>query len=460
MPQSHSPAKPARSSAVTNQLGLIAVIVLLGLNLRPVLAAIGPVLDEIQAATGLGHSGAGMLTTLPVLAMGLGALAGARLYKVLGTVVGIRTGIVMIALACAARAVASDATGLILTALAAGVGIACVQTLLPAFIRERFAEQASRIMGIYSTAIMGGAALAAASTPWMAEHGSWPHALAWWALPAFVAAAVWWWMLPRRIRNGAESNPAGNAASRPPGIPSDRLSAMHTDMPTEDELDTSSQAEPRMSAAPGAGGPAQPLADRHPIRSTAPQADTRGASPARAWLLMIFFGLGTAAYTLVLAWLPPFYTALGWSSAQSGLLLGGVTLMEVLAGLLVSALIGRFPDRRPALAAVLIALLLGLAGLLIAPETLAVPACALLGLGIGGLFPLTLIVTLDHAPEPAQAGRLLGFVQGGGYLIASVMPLAAGALRAALGNLNYAWMLMAVGTLVLLAMATRLKPLR
>lgn len=175
---------------------------------------------------------------------------------------------------------------------------------------------------------------------------------------------------------------------------------------------------------------------------------------------MSFFGVGTAAYTLVLAWLPPFYTALGWTSAQSGLLLGGVTLMEVTAGLLVSALIGRFPDRRPALAAVLIALLLGLTGLLAAPVQLAIPACALLGLGIGGLFPLSLIVTLDHAPEPAQAGRLLGFVQGGGYLIASAMPLAAGAIRTALGQLDYAWMLMAGGTVVLFVMAMRLKPLK
>jgi CP family cyanate transporter-like MFS transporter len=382
----------------TDQLGLIAVIVLLGLNLRPVLASVGPVLDQIQAATGLGHTGAGMLTTLPVLAMGLGALAGNRLYSLLGTIVGIRTGIILIALACAARAWANDAAGLILTALAAGAGIACVQTLLPAFIREHFREGASRAMGIYSTAIMGGAAVAAAATPWLAAHDNWPHALASWGLPAAIAAAIWWRMLPRRASSaGTQTN---------------------TQIESKDSLTTNSRTA------------------SHPETPTSAKAAT--VSPSRAWLLMSFFGVGTAAYTLVLAWLPPFYTALGWTSAQSGLLLGAVTLMEVTAGLLVSALIGHFPDRRPALAAVLIALLLG----------------------IGGLFPLSLIVTLDHAPEPAQAGRLLGFVQGGGYLIASAMPLAAGALRAALGQLDYAWMLMAGGTVVLFLMAMRLKPLK
>ncbi|WP_187395066.1 MFS transporter [Pigmentiphaga aceris] len=422
-----------------DHVALIAVIVLLGLNLRPVLASVGPVLDQIQAATGLGHTGAGMLTTLPVLAMGLGALAGSRLYAALGTVSGIRTGIVLIALACAARAWASDAVGLILTALAAGIGIACVQTLLPAFIRERFGDGASRAMGIYSTAIMGGAAVAAAATPWLAAHDNWPHALAWWGLPAAIAAAVWWRMLPARKGERAEG---GHAEEHAQG----ERAGGHDDVQNDGRkgTNTNTSANARVAPAPTPATPSQAPA----------------IPPTRSWLLMIFFGLGTAAYTLVLAWLPPFYTALGWTSAQSGLLLGGVTLMEVIAGLLVSALIGRFPDRRPALAAVLLALLLGLGGLLLAPVQLAIPACALLGLGIGGLFPLSLIVTLDHAPDPAQAGRLLGFVQGGGYLIASAMPLAAGAIRSALGQLDYAWMLMAGGTLVLLAMAMRLKPLK
>ena len=62
------PARPAST------LILLLAIVLTGLNLRPILAAVGPVLDDIQAATSLGDSGAGLLTTLPVLAMGVCAL--------------------------------------------------------------------------------------------------------------------------------------------------------------------------------------------------------------------------------------------------------------------------------------------------------------------------------------------------------------------------------------------------
>ncbi|MBF3188579.1 MFS transporter, partial [Pseudomonas aeruginosa] len=69
----------------------------------------------------------------------------------------------------------------------------------------------------------------------------------------------------------------------------------------------------------------------------------------RTWLLVLFFGLGTACYTCVLAWLAPYYLEQGWSAQESGLLLGFLTAMEVLSGLLAPALASRSRDRRPVL---------------------------------------------------------------------------------------------------------------
>ncbi|CDI12362.1 protein of unknown function (plasmid) [Agrobacterium pusense] len=59
--------------------------------------------------------------------------------------------------------------------------------------------------------------------------------------------------------------------------------------------------------------------------------------------------------------------------------------MVVIAGLAVSALISRFPDRRGPLAAALFVIRGGLTCLITRP--LALPAIILLGLGIGALFP-------------------------------------------------------------------------
>lgn len=380
---------PAR--APSNAL-LMAAIILLGINLRPILAAIGPLLDAIQAGTGISNADAGLLTTVPVFAMGVCALAGAQLQRRLGVVRGISLGSAIIALACALRWPLHGSAALIATAALGGLGIALVQALLPAFIKRYFPERAGQLMGFYTTGIMGGAALAAASASPLAQHVGWQALLALWAVPALGALLLW-----------------------------RRASASH------------------VQVASGAGA-SLPLGSR------------------RAWLLMVFFGIGTGAYTLVLAWLPPFYTELGWSASDSGLLLGGLTLMEVLAGLAVSSVLNRFPDRRPLLLGVLLAILAGLACLIMAPAQLALPAVILLGVGIGALFPLSLIVSLDHVTDPASAGALLGFVQGGGYMIASTMPFITGLIRQHSSSLAQAWMVMAGGVVLLLVMALRFAP--
>ncbi|PIG28644.1 CP family cyanate transporter-like MFS transporter [Janthinobacterium sp. 35] len=389
MPSARPAASP--SSSASSAL-LVAAIILLGLNLRPILAAIGPLLDSIQASTGISNADAGLLTTVPVFAMGVCALAGAQLQRRLGVARGIGIGIAIIAAACALRWPLHDSGGLIATAALGGLGIALVQALLPAFIKRHFPARAGQLMGFYTTGIMGGAAIAAASASPLAQSWGWNALLALWALPAVAAALLW-----RRA------------------------------------------AATRVDVASGAGASL-------PVGS------------GRAWLLMVFFGIGTGAYTLVLAWLPPFYTELGWSAADSGLLLGALTLVEVLAGLVISSIIHRFPDRRILLLSVLLSVLGGLACLIVAPAQLALPAVILLGCGIGALFPLSLIVSMDHVTDPAGAGALLGFVQGGGYIIASSMPFIAGLIRQHSSSLAQAWMVMAGGVVLLLLIAVRFAP--
>ncbi|ALX11926.1 MFS transporter [Burkholderia cepacia JBK9] len=373
----------------------LAAIVLVGLNLRPALAAVGPLLDMIQRATGIGDGTASLLTTIPILLMGLGALGARRLQRVTGIAGGVWLGVALIGLACVSRIGAQHAWLLLASACCAGVGIAMVQALLPGFVKAHFATRIGGAMGVYSTSIMGGAVLASVVAPFAAARWGWLAALAGWALPAVVAALAW------------------------------------------------------------------PLASRGGDGFAAAPASTSNAQPSRsprAWRLALFFGIATGAYTLVLAWLPPYYMRLGWSPTAAGSLLGGVTLAEVVAGLTISATIDRLPDRRPALHAAIVSLLAGLLVMLAAPEALALPAALLLGAGIGALFPLSLIVTVDHAATPADAASLTGFVQGVGYLIAGSFPFAAGIVRQHLADLTPAWIAMACLCVVLFALAAGFAP--
>ncbi|KWE37904.1 MFS transporter [Burkholderia territorii] len=375
----------------------LAAIVLVGLNLRPALAAIGPLLDMIQRATGIGDGAASLLTTIPILLMGFGALNARRLQRMTGIAGGVWLGVALIGLACASRIGARHAWLLLASACCAGVGIAMVQALLPGFVKAHFATRIGGAMGVYSTAIMGGAVLASVVAPFAAARWGWLVALAGWALPAALAALAW----PLASRGGDA-----------------------------------------LASGPTSGSTVQARPSRSP----------------RAWRLAMFFGIATGAYTLVLAWLPPYYMRLGWSPTAAGGLLGGVTLAEVVAGLAVSATIDRLPDRRPALHAAIASLLAGLLVMLAAPQALALPAALLLGAGIGALFPLSLIVTVDHAATPAEAASLTGFVQGIGYLIAGLFPFAAGIVRQRLADLSPAWVAMACLCVVLFVLAAGFAP--
>lgn len=378
-----------------NTLATLAAlaIVLVGLNLRPSLAAIGPLLDDIRSATGLSYQGAGLATSLPIMAMGVLALCGGAVYR-LGMRRGIVIGLALVLVASLTRFFLSSGLSLLATALAAGAGIGLVQTLMPGFIKKHFPAQVDRLMGLYITAIMGGAALAAMTAPALLPAVGWQSALAIWALPAALALVLWW------------------------------LATRHApDMPL-----LSGQRSPGVSGQ------------------------------RRAWTLAAVFGVETGCYTLLLAWLAPYYLQLGWSAQQAGILLAGLTAFEVVAGLGVAAFASRWPDRRGPL---VLCIALGVAGficLLSAPITLAWLAVALLGLGIGALFPLTLILTLDHSSDSRRAGVLAAFVQGVGYLIAGTMPFLAGMLRDQFGSFDLAWAAIAVALAFTIPAVLRLSP--
>ncbi|WP_219406666.1 cyanate transporter [Pseudomonas sp. Colony2] len=382
-------AKPATA------VWLMISVVLVALNLRPSMAAVGPLLSSIRADVALSFSTASLLTMLPVMAMGLAMFFGMAVAKRFGEHRSIVLSLVVIGLATVSRLFLDSAVELILSAIAAGVGIAMIQALMPALIKSRFSDNVSLFMGLYVTAIMGGAALAASFSPFIqVQTGSWRIGLAIWAVLAVLALVFWY--------------------------------AQRSVLP--------------------------PL----PQAGAGPQASFFGNR--RAWLLAIFFGLGTASYTCVLAWLAPYYVEQGWSEQNAGLLLGFLTAMEVVSGLITPAIANRRRDKRGVVAVLLVLIIAGFCGLILSPQYLSLLWPCLLGLGIGGLFPMTLILSLDHLDNPRRAGGLTAFVQGIGYLIAGLSPLIAGMIRDQLGSFEWAWWSLTAVVVVMLLIVLRFDP--
>jgi CP family cyanate transporter-like MFS transporter len=375
-------------------LWLMVSIILVALNLRPSMAAVGPLLSAIRGDIPLSFSLASLLTMLPVMAMGLAMFFGIGISQRLGEQRTVVLSLLIIGLATASRLFLDSAAELIVSAIAAGVGIALIQALMPALIKSRFSDNVAVCMGLYVTSIMGGAAIAASFAPLvMTQTGSWRTGLAIWAALAVLALLFW-------------------TAQRKTTL-------------------------------------------------TLPAQARRGESffaNSRAWLLAIFFGLGTASYTCVLAWLAPYYVEKGWSEQNAGLLLGFLTAMEVLSGLLTPAIANRSRDRRLVLVVLLGLIMAGFCGLILSPQHLSLLWPCLLGLGIGGLFPMSLIVSLDHLDNPQRAGGLTAFVQGIGYLIAGLSPLIAGLIRDQLGSFEWAWWSLTGVMALMIVMVLRFDP--
>lgn len=175
---------PATGSKNAASFALIALVVLIGLNLRPFLTAPGPVLSNIAADTGMGFGALSLLTFLPMMLMGLGAFAAPRIQSLFGTRRSMFAALAILAAGSLLRGFVPDGVSLVLTAVLCGAGVAMIQALMPGLIKANFPSSIATVTGLYSAMIMGGGALGARLTPWLAgpEH-NWRFALAVLAIP-------------------------------------------------------------------------------------------------------------------------------------------------------------------------------------------------------------------------------------------------------------------------------------
>lgn len=362
---------------LSGQLPLLAVVVLVGLNLRPFITGVGPLAADIGAQTGLGLQGLALLTLVPMLLMGCLAFAGPLLQARFGARRAVIAALAVLCLASFLRLFSSTGWQMVGTAALLGLGAAVVQAMFPGVIKQQFPHRAGMVMGLYSSMLMGGGALGARISPAIAGLlSSWRAGLAWMALPALAAMVLAVFCLPRDGTPGRDGIGVASFLRRP-----------------------------------------------------------------RTWLLMTCFGLVNGGYSTAVAWLAPSYLEQGWTAAGGGGLLAILAVSQALAALLLPILAGSNADRRPWLWLTLGMQAAGFAGLALRPEAAPILWAVLLGAGLGGNFPLSLMVGLEHLPDPAQAGALSAQMQGGGFLIAAVSPWIVAVLHDLTGGFLAGWLL-------------------
>lgn len=376
----------SNSKAKFGVIGMIALICI-AIVLRPPVASLGPLLQEIISSLSLNPVQTSVLTSAPVLCFGVGAFAGPWLVSKLGVNHALFTVLVVLAGALVLRMFFGYA-GLLTGTIAAGLSIAVANVLLPTVVRKNFPNKVALVTGSYTTTLAISASLAASiAVPTSSLLGGWNPALAIWLAPSVLAVILW---LPQ-IRN----------------------------------------QEPHIAQAAHAAAAEKQAVNRSPI----------------AWAIVAFFGLQSLGFYALLGWLPTALTSIGISPADAGNYLAFASGIGIPFGLVASSLLSRSKTLAWWASGTSFMTLSGFSLLLAVIATrdisLLIPASLLIGFGMSATFPISLSLISSRASTQAQTTQLSAMAQGWGYLIAAIGSFSVGLIANATGTWVASFVLLA-----------------
>ncbi|MDF0528951.1 MFS transporter [Tsukamurella sp. 8F] len=348
-------------------------VVLLAINLRLIFGSSSAVISDIRSAYHLGPASVALLTTGPVVCLGLfGPLALRALRRASLSVV--LTGcLVLIGVGTAVRGVASW-PALLGGTLAAGAGIAVANVLGPVFVRMFFPHNIGPMTGLFTALVSASAGLASGATVPVATalHG-WRFALLSWALPTALAVLVFAALVAQHRHTDVE--PASSGAKRP-----------------------------------------------------------RVRRSTTAWAVTAFMGIQSLLAYSMIAWLPTIYRDRGVDAQSAGLVLTALSVASIATAVTVPIAAARMRDQRLLAVGVVVPSVAGLIGLLTSGSHAALLWAVLLGSGQGGQLSLALALINLRARDSTTVAGLSTMVQSIGYLIAASGPIVTGALHGATGS--------------------------
>lgn len=374
----------------------LTAVFLAGIGARTQLIIVGPVLPELTAELNISHAVGGLLITLPVLLMAAAAIPGAGLGHRFGSRRVMALSLAMLAAAGTARPLGGDALWVLGWTIPIGIGIGVIGVILPIFVKQHAGEMPARATGLYVTAMLVGSALGGLLAAPLAEWGGS------WRVPLLMfgiagAIPVFGWV----------------ALTKPDHV---------------EPADRPERAPP-------------------PWRSRV------------AWLLVTAFALQAFLFYGIVAWLAPVMVEAGRTPIEAGTIVGVLLIAGIPGTLLVSWLGDRLPSRRVGLVTTSVASLVAVAGFAWLPE-LALVWSVIGGFGLAAIFALSMVLPLDAARRPAEAGGYSALMLGAGYLIASIAPSLLGAARDLTGNFTLTMLVLVAAALVMLGLSLVLSPER
>jgi CP family cyanate transporter-like MFS transporter len=347
---------------------LILVIILISLNLRPSITAVGPLVAEIRTDTGLSSSLLGLLTTLPVLAFGVFSILTSLFTRKIGTEGTMAFALFILTGGILMRAIPTH-FALYAGTLILGIGIALGNVLLPGIVKKQFPKRAGLLTGIYSSMLGVGATIASGISVPLSEGAGlgWRWTLAGWGILSALALLAW-------------------------------LPQLKTNMPV--------------------------------IMKKSFRASIRDLGTSKlAWHIAIFVGLQSLTFYTLTAWMPEMLVDRGMTSTHAGWMLSIMHGVGIIGTFMTPYLVSDKSTQNHTVMWIVIFELVSLCGLLLQTSMIFVAIWAsILGFCLGGSFGLALLFILLRSSDSDSANELSGMSQSIGYTIAAVGPVLFGAL--------------------------------
>ncbi len=350
-----------------NSILLIFSIFSIAINMRPAITSIGPMLETIREQLSLSNAQVSLLTAVPVICMGIFATLAPLLNRKFGLLRTMAVMITLIGVMTALRGFVSGFIVLVVTAFIIGIAIAVVGPLLSAMIKQYFPDKAASVIGIYSFGMgVGSAASAGLTAVFFDTTGSYFFALSIWSILALIGLVAWFLAMKGQMEG--------------PQINSVKATSQRNKM-------------------------------KSPWKSR------------KAWLFLLFFGLQSSAFFSIITWLAPIATSSGLTLLQAGTLLSIMTTVQIFFNILLPLLMERFPARKFWLLLILVAGMLAVVLFWTGVHSLMWVGAFIMGIPLGGLFPIALLLPLDETETAEEASSWTAMMQTGGFIIGGLLPL-------------------------------------
>ncbi|MGX7150476.1 CynX/NimT family MFS transporter [Enterococcus ureasiticus] len=342
----------------------VGLVFLVAFSLRVGISTIPPLLPMLQKQLMISDVAASLLTSIPVICMGIFALSVPFVQQKLGRKKGILVFLLVLSLAIFLRALTSNYVGLISTAFLIGVATAIIGPLLSGYIKSEFPNNSGLLIGIYSLSMGLGASISSGSITSLTSYfnGRWTFALAIFGIFALIGFFCW--------GKGATVDGENKGIKQKVSLP---------------------------------------LKNR------------------QAWKITFFFGTQSGIFYGVTTWISTIAFSRGVSIAVASYVLTFYTLSQMFFSFVIPMLMDYRGKIKSWAFFSSLMVVLGIVGLMIkGPFWFFICATFLIAAGLGGLFPIGLLLPLKLTHSPEETSAWTGMVQSFGYMIGGCIPILMG----------------------------------